>query len=109
MRLAKEIVTLYHDKKAADKAEAEFTNMFQKKELPDVIEEKKLKQAKWKLIDLLVETGMVTSKSEARRMIEQGGVKIDQEKVASIDTELTISKGTLLQVGKRKFIRLSKS
>lgn len=106
VRLAKELVTLYHSKSAANDAEAEFINMFQKKELPDVIEEKKLKQSKWKLVDLLVETGLVTSKGEARRMIEQGGVKVDQEKVMSVDTKLDISKGKLLQVGKRKWVKV---
>jgi len=106
IRLAKELVKFYHSAKAADEAEAEFINMFQKKELPDVIEEKKLKQSKWKLVDLLAETGLVASKGEARRMIEQGGVKVDQEKVTSVDMELDISKGKLLQVGKRKWLRV---
>lgn len=106
VKLAKELVSFYHNKKAADEAEAEFINMFQKKELPDVIEEKKLKQAKWKLIDLLAETGLVASKGEGRRMIEQGGVKVDQEKVTEVDMELDISNGKLLQVGKRKFLKV---
>ena len=106
VRLAKELVKFFHSAKAADEAEAEFINMFQKKELPDVIEEKKLKVAKWKLVDLLAETGMVASKGEARRMIEQGGVKVDQSKVESVDTELDISECKLLQVGKRKFLKV---
>jgi len=106
IRLAKELVTLYHSKKEADEAEQEFINMFTKKQLPDVIDEKKLKQTKWKLTDLLVETGLVASKGEARRMIEQGAVKIDQEKVEGIDLELDITGGKLLQVGKRKFLKV---
>lgn len=106
IRLAKELVGFYHSEKLADEAEQEFINMFQKKELPDVIEEKKLKQSKWKLVDLLAETRMVSSKGEARRMIEQGGVKVDQEKVTEIDMELDISGGKLLQVGKRKFLKV---
>jgi len=106
VRLAKELVTLYHSAKAANEAEQEFINMFQKKLLPDVIDEKKLKQTKWKLIDLLAETGLVSSKGEARRMIEQGAVKVDQAKVEGINFELDISKGKLLQVGKRKFLRV---
>lgn len=106
VRLAKELVTLYHSKKAATDAEQEFINMFQKKQLPDVIEEKKLKQTKWKLIDLLAETGLAASKGEARRLIEQGGVKVDEEKISSITEEIDISKGKLLQVGKRKWLRV---
>jgi len=106
VRLAKELVKFFHSAKSADEAESEFINMFQKKELPDVIEERKLKATKWKLVDLLAETGMVASRSEARRMIEQGGVKINQEKITSVDLELDISKETLLQVGKRKFLKV---
>ncbi|MFA4890841.1 MAG: tyrosine--tRNA ligase [Candidatus Gracilibacteria bacterium] len=106
VRLAKELVTFYHNKKAANDAEQEFINMFQKKQLPDVIDEKKLKQTKWKLVDLLAETGLVASKGEARRMVEQGGVKVDQAKVESIDFEIDVSGGKLLQVGKRKFLKV---
>ena len=106
VQLAKELVTLYHNKKAADDAEQEFINMFQKKQLPDEIESKKLKKSTWNIVDLITETGLVASKSEARRMVEQGGVKVDQEKVTSIDFELEISDEKLLQVGKRKFLKV---
>lgn len=106
VKLAKKLVSFYHSAKAAAKAEQEFINMFQKKELPDVIEEKKLKQSKWKLVDLLAETGLVTSKGEGRRLIEQGGVKVDQEKVTEVDMELDITEGKLLQVGKRKWLKV---
>jgi len=106
VQLAKELVKLYHDESQAEKAEQEFINMFQKKQLPDEIEEKKLSQKKWKILDLLVEVGLVASKGEARRMIEQGAVKIDQEKAESIDLELDITRGKLLQVGKRKFLKV---
>jgi len=105
VRLAKELVKFYHSAKEADEAEQEFINMFQKKELPDVIEEKKLDQSKWKLVDLLAETRMVSSRGEGRRLIEQGGVKIDQEKVLSVNTEVNISEKKLLQVGKRKWLK----
>jgi len=106
VKLAKELVTLYHDKKSADAAEQEFINIFQKKSLPDEIETKKLKKAKWPILDLLAETGLVTSKGEARRLIEQGGIKIDDEKVSSITEEVDVSKERLLKVGKRKFLRV---
>lgn len=106
VRLAKELVTLYHSSKAATDAEQEFANMFQKKQLPDVIEEKKLKKSKWPILDLLAETGLAASKGEARRLIEQGGVRVDEEKVSSITEEIDISGGKLLQVGKRKWLRV---
>jgi tyrosyl-tRNA synthetase len=106
MKLAHEIITLYHSKKDADKAEQEFVNMFQKKDLPDEIEEKKLKEANWNIVDLVTELKMVASKSEGRRMVEQGAVKVDQEKIDSIETEIDISSEKLIQVGKRKFLKV---
>jgi tyrosyl-tRNA synthetase len=106
MQLARELVTFYHSKKDAEKAEQEFINMFQKKELPDEIDTKKLKKAKWNIVDLVAETGLVSSKSDGRRMVEQGGVKIDQEKVTDIKVEIDLSSEKLIQVGKRKFLKV---
>jgi tyrosyl-tRNA synthetase len=106
VRLAKEIVTFYHSKKDADNAEQEFINMFQKKDLPDEIDTKKMSKKTWNIVDLLAETKLVSSKSEGRRMVEQGGVKIDQEKVESIDEEISLSSEKLVQVGKRKFLKV---
>ena len=106
VRLAKEIVTFYHSKKDADNAEQEFINMFQKKDLPDEIDTKKMSKKTWNIVDLLAETKLVGSKSEGRRMVEQGGVKIDQEKVESIDEEISLSSEKLVQVGKRKFLKV---
>ena len=106
VRLAKEIVTFYHSKKDADKAEQEFINMFQKKDLPNEIDTKKLSQKKWNIVDLIAELEMVQSKSDGRRMVEQGAVKIDQEKVSSIEKEIDISSEKLIQVGKRKFLKV---
>ncbi len=106
MHLAREIVTLYYDEKAAKQAEEEFKNIFQKGGKPDEIELKKLSQTKWKLVDLLAETGLTSSKSEARRLIEQGGVRVNDEKVSDKEMEVEIKKETLLQVGKRKFLRV---
>ena len=106
VKLAKEIVTLYHDKSAADKAEKEFEEVFANKGIPDDIETKKLSNKKWNIIGLVSETGLSSSKSEARRNVEGGGVRIDGEKVTSIEEEIDISSEKLLQVGKRKFIKV---
>ena len=106
MQLARELVTFYHSKKDAEKAEQEFVNMFQKKELPDEIDTKKLKESKWNIVDLIAETDLVSSKSDGRRMVEQGAVKIDGEKSTSIEEEIDISSEKLLQVGKRKFLKV---
>lgn len=104
--LAKELVTLYHDKKAADKAAEEFTSIFSNKGLPDEIDKQKLDKNSWNIVEILAETGLASSKSEARRLVEGGGVKIDGEKVPSIEEEIDISKERLIQAGKRKFLKV---
>jgi tyrosyl-tRNA synthetase len=107
MELAKRIITMYHDEKAAEKGEEHFTTVFQKKELPDEIEEGTLEGEKWNIVDLICELDMSDSKSKARTLVEQGAVKVDGEKVEKIDVELSLSKdGNLIQVGKRKFLRV---
>lgn len=106
IRLAKEIVTLYHNKESAENAEKEFIKIFSKKEIPENIETKKLKKTKWNIVDLIAETGLTPSKSQARRIIEGGGVKVDEEKINSIEKEIDISKERLLKVGKRKFLKV---
>ncbi|MEK7548181.1 MAG: tyrosine--tRNA ligase [Patescibacteria group bacterium] len=106
MKLAKEIITLYHDRTAAVEAEKEFIEIFSKKGLPDDIEVKKLKKAKWNILDLIGEIGLSPSRNETKRLIQGGGIKIDGEKVKSQDEEIDISKEKLIQVGKRKFIKV---
>ena len=106
MRLAREIVTLYHNKKKALEAEKEFTEIFSNKGLPENIELRCLSKNKWNIVELLFEDQLTTSKGEARRLIEGGGVKIDGNKVASISEELDISKEKLIQAGKRKFLKV---
>jgi len=108
VRLAKEIVTLYHDSKSADEAEKEFIEIFANKGLPEDIETKTLPAKEYGLIDLLAETGLTTSKSEARRLIEGGGVKVDEEKVTDVKAMINISKERLIQAGKRKFLKVIK-
>ncbi len=104
--LAKELVTLYHDEKAADKAAKEFTSVFSNKGLPDEIETQTLDKNQWNIVEILAETGLASSKSEARRLVEGGGVKIDGKKVPSIDEEIDISNEKLIQAGKRKFLKV---
>lgn len=106
MRLAREIVTLYHDKKAAQDAEKEFIEIFSNKGLPEDIETRILKEKKWNIVNLLAQTGLATSKSDARRLIEGNGVRINEQKVSSVDEQLDISKEILIQVGKRKFLKV---
>ena len=107
--LAKRIIKDFHTEEDADQAEQNFINQFTKGNLPDEIEEVKIASGEYKIADLLVEAGMVESKGVAKRLIKQGGVRVDGEKVANagIDVKIDESKETLLQVGKLKFKKVS--
>jgi tyrosyl-tRNA synthetase len=107
MRLAKELVTLYHDQKAALQAEKEFSEIFANKGIPEDIESKIISGKKINIIQLIDLLKLTASKGEARRLVEGGGVKINNEKVSSIDTEIDVSKEILLQAGKRKFVKVT--
>ncbi len=106
VKLAKEIVTIYHSKKEAEKAEKEFNKVFRKKELPSDIAKIKIKNKELNVLDLLIKTKLVSSKSEARRLVEQKGVKIDKKIEDDWKAVVKIKKGMIIQVGKRKFIKL---
>lgn len=103
--LAKEIIARFHDEASADAAEQEFINRFQKGAIPDKMPEFTF-EGEMGLASLLKEAGLVPSTSEAIRAAQQGGVKIDGEKVE--DVKQTAQKGTFVyQVGKRKFARIT--
>ncbi len=104
MELGRRIVTLYHGEEAAKRGEEHFKTVFQKKELPENIETFVLTQETWNLVDILAELKLVASKSDARRLVEAGGVKINGEKCENITSTIRVSEEKLLlQVGKRKF------
>ncbi len=105
--LAHTLVELCHGRQGADKAKENFISQFSKKELPSDIPERKLKEGSYSLVDVLVEANMVSSKSEARRLIQQGGIRVNQEVVKS-DKLLSVGKknNLLIQVGKRKFLKI---
>lgn len=103
--LAKEIIARFHDEASADAAEQEFINRFQKGAIPDEMPEFTF-EGEMGLASLLKEAGLVPSTSEAIRAAQQGGVKIDGEKIE--DVKQTAQKGTFVyQVGKRKFARIT--
>jgi len=102
MRLAQEVVSMYHSGEHGSSAQEQFVKTFSKKGRPDVIPEFAPKSQD--LIDVLVEAGLCSSKSDARRTIEQGGVKINDEKVGSIDALVNV--GDVLQKGKRHFLKI---
>jgi tyrosyl-tRNA synthetase len=107
MRLASEIVTLYHGTSQAEKAEKEFIQIFQQRGKPTEIQETILPKKSYGICELLFDAGLAKSKSDARRLVEGGGVKVDDEKIA--DPKITFDLGKkplLIQVGKRHFIKL---
>ena len=110
VNLAKLIIRDFHSADAATAAEEDFVKRFVQKEIPDEIDEKHIDAGTYKLADLLFETVLAASKGEARRLIEQGGVKINGEKASAANADVLIDAGgVLLQVGKRKFLRVSSS
>jgi len=107
--LGMEIVERFHDAAAAEKAKQDFLQRFQKGQLPDEVADYVLQPAvaPWMLGSALKESGLVASTSEAIRMIKQGAVRIDGEKVLDTKTVLELSQPVVLQVGKRKVVRVS--
>jgi tyrosyl-tRNA synthetase len=107
VRLAKLIITDFHTSEAANLAEEDFNRRFVQKEIPDDIEERSIPAGTYDLPNLVVDSGLASSKGEARRLIEQGGVKINGEKVTNTNAEIEIADNdVLIQVGKRRFVRL---
>ena len=105
--LAREIVSAYYGSAEAEKASKEFDRMFRAKELPDEMETVSVSKNEWDIVSLLNEAKLVTSKSEARRLIQQGGVKIDGTKVQDEKYRVSLSEDPVtIQCGKRKFARI---
>jgi tyrosyl-tRNA synthetase len=107
--LAREITARYHGAAAAEQAAREFVKVFREGGLPEVIEEVVLAAATasvW-LPKVMVEAGLAGSTSEGRRLISQGGVQVDGEKITDINAEIQAGRTFLLQVGKRRFKRVT--
>ncbi|MBT5956271.1 MAG: tyrosine--tRNA ligase [Candidatus Marinimicrobia bacterium] len=105
-QLAREIVKLYHDEDAAQKAESDFDALFIKKDIPDDIPEYALSSAET-LVSIMVGNNLVSSNGDAKRMIKQGAVKLDDEKVSDLFFEVSPDSEKVLKVGKRKFLRIT--
>ncbi len=103
MELAEEITAAFFDEEKAKQARTYFINLFQKGDMPEDIPSFK-PQGEPILLEVLVDSGLVNSKSQARRLIEQNGVKIDGE--VATDPYLLLAPGAVVQVGKRHFIRI---
>jgi len=109
MSLAQEIIAGFHGAPAAEKAAAEFQRIFRDREAPEEAPVRKLARGEAKrLTNLLVELGLASSRSEADRLVKQGGVELDGERVSDVKMEvsLTSAREFLLRAGKKKFLRI---
>jgi tyrosyl-tRNA synthetase len=108
--LAYELVKKYYSEKEAEEAKKEFERIFVKKEVPDVIEEFKISdkyaQKQIEIAELLTLTNLAESKSEARRLVQQGGVTIDGRKIGGLKESIKLERDFILKVGKRKFLKI---
>lgn len=107
MRLAFEITKIYHGEKTAKNAEENFVQTFQKREVPNEIPKFNVRKGA-NIVDVLVESKLAKSKSEARRAISQGSIKVNGKKISEsdIDSPLVVSEKTIVQKGKRYFLEL---
>jgi len=105
-KLAKEIVKIYYNEKLAQKAEKEFNRVFKEKKLPSNIREVKVGKKEIDILKLLIQTRLVPSKSEARRLIKQRAVQIDGIVEQDWKKVVSIKRGMIIKVGKRRFVKI---
>jgi len=106
VKLAREIVAVHYGKDKASLAEKEFNRVFQKKEDPSQMPIHKLSAGEYDILDLLLKTKLAPSKSEARRLIEQAAVKIDNQPVKDWQKKIKVKNGMIINVGKRRFVKI---
>lgn len=107
LRLAEEIVRIYHSEDEARKAKENFINTFSKKEIPEDVREVRIDKDDISMVEFLVVAEVAESKSDARRKIEQGGVSIDGEKIIDVNKILDNSfSDKVIKVGKKDFVRV---
>ncbi|MDP6835737.1 MAG: tyrosine--tRNA ligase [Candidatus Marinimicrobia bacterium] len=106
-RLARDIVTLYHSDAAAESAEREFDTIFVRDEVPEDMKTWHAAGNPIGILELLAESGLASSKRDARRLIEQGAVRVDGERVSEITAEIDVAEDRILKVGKRKFLKIT--
>jgi tyrosyl-tRNA synthetase len=104
--VAKRIVARYHGNDAADEAFAAFERVFVKRDMPDVIEDRYIDTTAMTIVDLLAAIGFCSSKSEARRLVQQGGAQVDGEKVTDIAAVIDVQTPRIVRAGKLKFARV---
>lgn len=108
VKLASDVVRQVYSESDAKNAQEEFERVFKNKENPEDMAEVKISDTKLKLIDLISKTKLAPSNSQARRLIQQGAAKIDNQKSQDPDKEIEIKSGMVIQVGKRRFCKIIK-
>ncbi|MCL2281418.1 MAG: S4 domain-containing protein, partial [Dehalococcoidia bacterium] len=103
-RLAREIISQLFDKSAASSAEDNFVRVVQNKETPDEIPVFRIIPGLLSIPTVMLDAGLVKSKSEALRLIQQGGVELDGNKLT--EPNHTVASGAVLKVGKRRYVKL---
>ncbi len=111
-KLAFEIVKINFGENAAQEAQREFERVFQKRKLPKKVRSVKLKVKSWDIIDLLIETKLCQSRSEAKRLINQGAVELNKLKIKKIDSsgmeklKIKVEDGMVIRAGKKRFVKI---
>tara|TARA_Y100000310_G_C20700403_1_gene829212 strand:- start:128 stop:1297 length:1170 start_codon:yes stop_codon:yes gene_type:complete len=106
-RLAREVISVLYNKKTAQEAEKEFYRVFKEKKPSSNMPTVFLRQKKLNILDLLIKTKMTSSKSEAKRLIKQKGVKVNKQIQEDWTKIIEIKKGSIVQIGKRKFTKIA--
>ncbi|MBI2626070.1 MAG: tyrosine--tRNA ligase [Candidatus Nealsonbacteria bacterium] len=105
--LAKKIVEIYHGERAAKEAENEFNRVFKEKKMPSEVPEVKITEKSINILELLVQIKLAPSKSGAKRLVEQGGVKIGGKVSKDWKGDIEIKKGLIIQAGPRRFVKIA--
>jgi tyrosyl-tRNA synthetase len=110
MELARGIVELFHSREDAQRVEENFVKVFSKRELPEDAEELDATSfaidGKVEIVKFLISNGIVSSNSEVKRLVQQGAIKVNQQKVANFKEPVKINNGDILRIGKKKFFKI---
>lgn len=105
-RLAREVVALYHSPEEAKEAEGRFDRMFVQRRPPEEMSEVAIGSSPARLVEILIRAGLAESRGEAKRLIEQGAVTVEGERVSDINATLTITAPKVIRAGKRRYARV---